>query len=147
MKTILSFLLSILLLNGALHAQSTNKEKWKEEIRAVEKNFATDLKTTGVAYAFHKYAAADAVIKRGNDSLIKGSAAINNFYSDAAYKNAIAEWTPDYIDVSDDGSLGYTYGKYKWTMTSNEGKPITYSGVFHTVWKRMKDGSWKYVWD
>jgi ketosteroid isomerase-like protein len=22
-----------------------------------------------------------------------------------------------------------------------------YQGVFHTVWKRQPDGTWKYVWD
>ena len=24
---------------------------------------------------------------------------------------------------------------------------VEYKGIFHTVWKRQSDNSWKYVWD
>jgi len=43
--------------------------------------------------------------------------------------------------------MGYTYGKYIWSSTDPAGKPITFNGIFHTVWKKQPDGSWKYVWD
>lgn len=148
MKTflpVLWVLISAFVFRG--EAQSNAKQKWMAEIVAAEKAFCEDLKSKGVAYAFAKYAAEDAVIKRGNDSLIYGKAAIGKFYSSPAYKNAIADWKPDYTDVSVDGTLAYTYGKYTWTFKDEAGKESRYSGVFHTVWKRQPDGSWKYVWD
>lgn len=128
-----------------LHAQ--NRQLWINEVIAIEKAFCDDLKTKGVAYAFEAYAAKDAVIRRGNDSLIYGQAAIRKFYAAPGYKNAVADWKPDYTDVSADGTMAYTYGKYTWTIKDNAGKETQYSGVFHTVWKRQPDGSWKYVWD
>ena len=119
----------------------------KTEIMNAEKEFQQLLVSDGVANAFYAFAADSAVIKRENDSLITGRDAIKNYYSNPFYKNAIAVWSPDYISVSDDGTMAYTYGKYEWTFTDSAGLKSNYRGVFHTVWKKMKDGTWKYVWD
>jgi ketosteroid isomerase-like protein len=118
-----------------------------EAIRKTEKQFETDLNASGAAFAFEKYAAPNAVIKRQNDSLVYGPAAIRLYYSNDIYKAAHATWSPDYIDISQDGTMAYTYGKYHWKMTNQSGEVHEYSGVFHTVWKKQPDGSWKYVWD
>lgn len=118
-----------------------------EEIRKTEKQFESDLNKMGAEFAFEKHAAPTAVIKRQNDSLIVGARGIKQFYSNDIYKTAKAFWTPDFIDVSLDGTMAYTYGKYRWIMTDKSGKQQEYSGVFHTVWKKQADGTWKYVWD
>jgi ketosteroid isomerase-like protein len=142
-------MLVLLVYTGTAHGQSrdTRVAVWQEEIRKVEKQFETDLLTKGVAYAFGAYAADSAVIKREKDTLIKGKEAIFRYYDNAGYKNAKAYWSPDLIDVSADGTMAYTYGKYRWEFTDAEGKKQEYKGVFHTVWKRQADGQWKYVWD
>jgi ketosteroid isomerase-like protein len=119
----------------------------KNEIRQAEKDFQQLLISEGAASAFYKFAADSAVIKRGNDTLIFGNEAIKNYYSNPFYKNAVAIWEPDYIGISDDGTMAYTFGKYAWTFVDSAGKKTNYNGVFHTVWKKMSDGSWKYVWD
>ena len=93
------------------------------------------------------YADSSAVIKRQNDTIIKGKEGIRNFYSDDFYKAASVTWSPDFIDVSEKGDMAYTYGKYLWQSKDSTGKPIEFRGVFHTVWKKQKDGSWRYVWD
>ena len=118
-----------------------------KQIIAVEKQFETELNTHGAGFAFEKFADADAVVKRQNDSLIKGSKEIGKFYSGDFFKNAKAYWKPDFVDVSNDGTMAYTFGKYRWEITDQQGKSIEFHGVFHTVWKKQKDGSWKYVWD
>ncbi|MEI9943504.1 MAG: DUF4440 domain-containing protein [Chitinophagaceae bacterium] len=56
-------------------------------------------------------------------------------------------WTPDFIEVSENGDLGYTFGKYTWSTKDSAGQAQEYKGVFHTVWKKQEDGQWKYVWD
>jgi ketosteroid isomerase-like protein len=43
--------------------------------------------------------------------------------------------------------MAYTYGKYLWKVKDTTGKIQEFKGVFHTVWKRQSDGSWKYGWD
>jgi len=122
-------------------------EASKKEIADAEKAFNDMAKEKGIAEAFWYFADNDAVIKRQNDSLVKGKDAIKNFYSAERFKNATVTWAPDFVDVSKDGSLGYTYGKYLWQSKDSTGKLQEFKGIFHTVWKKQQDGSWKYVWD
>ena len=119
----------------------------KKEIAAAEKAFATMAGEKGIAEAFAFYADDNAVIKRRNDTLIRGKEGIRKFYSDDFYKTAAVTWSPDFIDVSDNGDMAYTYGKYLWQSKDSTGKAIELRGVFHTVWKRQQDKSWRYVWD
>jgi ketosteroid isomerase-like protein len=149
MKQIIIFFIFLCVFGYCSYSQlasSINKEKVGNDIRLIEKSFQDYLKTHGVENAFYNYAAENAVTKRGNDSLIFGKRAIKNYYSNPMYKSAMVEWSPDFIDISDDGTMAYTYGKYKWNFTDNSGKSTVYQGIFHTVWKKTPDG-WKYVWD
>ena len=56
-------------------------------------------------------------------------------------------WEPIKVDVSADGTLGYTWGRYDFTNKGQDGKPVTQSGIYLTVWKRQADGKWRYVFD
>ena len=124
-----------------------NKENAKQEIEKVEKDFEQMAADKGIAEAFFFFADSNATIKRQNDTLIHGKEAIRNYYATPFYQKATVKWSPDFADASPDGNMGYTYGQYVWSSADSAGKPITFNGVFHTVWKRQPDGSWKYVWD
>lgn len=147
MKLFFLYLTIVILFLSTSCKVKINNHDSKYEIAEVESAFQRSLAENGAAYAFGQFAADSAIIKRENDTLIIGKSAIIAYYSRPFYRNAIAEWVPDFIDISNDGSMAYTYGKYKWTFTDSLGNKSTYQGVFHTVWKKMKDGSWKYVWD
>jgi ketosteroid isomerase-like protein len=57
-------------------------------------------------------------------------------------------WNPDTVIVAERGELVYTYGKYEHLEKDSVGNlKISSSGIFHTIWKKQKDGSWKFVWD
>lgn len=127
--------------------QPTDKNIVKKEILATEKSFEKMCEEKGIAEAFYFFADDNAVIKRQNDTLIIGKENIKQYYNKEFYKNAYVKWSPDFIDVSDDGSMAYTYGKYVWKSKDENGKETEFKGVFHTVWKRQKDNDWKYVWD
>jgi ketosteroid isomerase-like protein len=126
---------------------SVDKEDIKKEIFRTEKAFEKMTRDQSVAAAFYFYADSNAVINRGNDSLIIGKENIRNYYDSRKAVKAIVQWTPDFIDVSDCGTLGYSYGKYEWKIVKDTGDTLVSRGVFHTVWKKQKDGNWKYVWD
>ena len=146
-KGIISLALALFTGTTSISQSISSNPDLVEEIRKTEKQFETELNKMGAEFAFEKYAAPNAVIKRQNDSLIYGPKAIKQYYSNDIYKTAKAFWTPDFIDVSRDGTMAYTYGKYRWIMTDESGKHQEYAGVFHTVWKKQADGTWKYVWD
>lgn len=151
MKTqylLIPLILSVVLPNFLSAQKSkTDKDSIKLVIMETEQQFCFDLNKYDVQYAFGKYADENAVINRGKDSLIFGKKEIENYYSKPVYKNATAHWKPDFIEVSDDGTLAYTYGKYEWKIIDDKNKVRTFKGIFHTVWKKNKDGNWYYVWD
>ncbi len=57
------------------------------------------------------------------------------------------KWSALFTDVSDDGTLGYNYGRYEARRSGANGKESVHTGWFLTIWKRQPDGSWKYVMD
>jgi len=141
-----SILLIGILLNTSC-TKSINKDEIKKEIFNSEKAFEKMASEKGVVEAFYYFADENAAILRENDTLIVGKENIKIYYDKKNLKNAIVNWTPDFIDVSDCGTLGYTYGKYVWKITNTKGEVAEYKGIFHTVWKKQKDNSWKFVWD
>ena len=146
-RKIILILATGLLISCNKKAEPANPEALKQEVAKAETDFKNMAQTKGIQEAFYEFAAEDAVIKRDNDSLIEGKEAIKNYFGDPKYKKAKVTWKADFIAVSDDGTLAYTYGKYIWTATDSLGVAKDYKGRFHTVWKKQKDGNWKYVWD
>lgn len=126
---------------------SLSESEYKNQIITTETNFAEMSNKVGIAEAFYEYADENAVIKRGNDSLIYGKNAIKNFYQKAIYQTAKVEWKPDFVKVAKEGDMAYSYGKYRWVFVDSLQNEKEYVGVYTTIWQRQTDGSWKYVWD
>lgn len=145
MKNI-SFLITLLLFIFSCETNNSKDmtEKWKQEIRESEADFAAMLNQKGLHDAFVAYAAENAVIMR-NNKVITGKKAIDEHYKGVNTKSLT--WTADLIEVSSSGDLGYTYGTYQYVFKDSLGNEQVDTGIFHTVWKRQPDGSWKYVWD
>ena len=145
MKHIFLFLILLTIFKSC--TPSVDKEALKKEVFNVEKSFEKMAADSGIAKAFYYFAADSAVIKRENDTLITGRENIRIYYSKTDDKNTKVNWTAEFIDVSDCGTLAYTYGKYSWNIRDKNGKEAVYKGIFHTIWKKQKDNTWKYVWD
>jgi ketosteroid isomerase-like protein len=56
-------------------------------------------------------------------------------------------WTPVKADMSASGDMGYTFGTFVFTANGKDGKPITSTGKYASIWRKQKDGSWKVVMD
>jgi ketosteroid isomerase-like protein len=123
-------------------------EKWKNEIIETEQSFAKMAKEAGIQKAFLTYASEEAVLMR-NNNLIIGKNAIIDYFENQPSKNAEVSlsWKPDFVEVAASGDLGYTYGKYVYSVIDTLGKTVENNGIFHTVWKRQPNGTWKFVWD
>ena len=147
MKKILASILICVAAACSTKQDGPNLSELKTEISATEKAFLNAAQTKGAAFAFHAFADSTAVIKRMKDSLIIGKENIKLFYSNTIYRDAKVEWHPDVINVSGSGDMAYSYGKYTWQVKDSSGIYKTHKGVYQTVWKKQKDGTWKYVWD
>ena len=141
------YLLSTLFLLSCQNTPSTEQmNEWKAEIEQAERAFANLCKENGMAVAFVAFADQDAVLMR-NNTLIIGREAIRSRFDAMGSIEGLLEWSPEFIEVSNAGDLAYTYGTYTYSFPDSLGNEIKDKGVFHTVWKRQPDGSWKYVWD
>lgn len=127
--------------------KGVDTEQVKKEIIKAEKSFEEMALQKGIAEAFWFFADDNAAIVRGSDSLIYGKEGIKNYYSKQNLNNTTVNWSPDFVEVSASGDLAYTYGKYVWKFKKPDGTVTENKGIFHTVWKRQQDKSWKYVWD
>ena len=137
----------IVLLTGCQGSmENDHKARAKEEILKAEKAFEAMVREKGIREAFLFYADTNAAILRGEE-LIAGKDAIRDWYNSRPATNMQLSWSPDYVDASAAGDMGYTYGRYTFTVSDSAGFSREGKGVFHTVWKRQKDGSWKFVWD
>jgi ketosteroid isomerase-like protein len=140
-------LLFFLIFAAASCRQPVNKKEVCNEIYRTEKDFERMAAEKGIDTAFWFFADTGAVIVRQNDSIIRGKEAIRHYYATSAPRQAKVAWSPEFIEVSDCGTLGYTYGHYVWKVPVSGGDTTIHKGVFHTVWKKQKDSGWKYVWD
>jgi len=129
-------------------SQKGTPEQWKQEIIDTERNFAALAAEEGIPVAFTTYAADDVVLMR-NNQLIIGRENLQKSFANSPAKspNITLTWTPEFVDVSSSGDLGYTYGKYIYTVIDSMGVAQRDTGIFHTVWKRQADGNWRFVWD
>lgn len=118
----------------------------KSEILAVENAFAEAAGRDGVKQAFLAYAADGAVLVRGN-RVIRGKEEMEDFFDQSTHTDVELKWGPDFVDVSSDGDMAYTYGPYTYRARDTSGADVNLSGIFHTVWKRQVDGTWKFVYD
>jgi ketosteroid isomerase-like protein len=140
-------ILCFLFINGCnLQPDRSDIEKWKAEIAETEGKFAELAAQEGIRTAFLYYAAEDAVLSR-NNNIIKGKESIKNWFEGQSLENVKLIWSPDFVDVSSSGDLGYTYGKFTFSGTDPDGNPLQSEGIFHTVWKRQANGEWRFVWD
>jgi ketosteroid isomerase-like protein len=117
-----------------------------EAIRAADSDFSRDAQRLGAGEAFGKYAADDAQIFSGPGEFISGPRAITHSFG-ATTSKQILVWHPVRGEVSQAGDLGFTVGNAVFTGEREDGAPqVTYS-KYMTVWKRQRDGSWRYVVD
>jgi len=122
-------------------------DDWKKEIVEAEQQFAEMAKNEGIPAAFLAFAADGAVLMR-NNKVIESKEAIRSRFDNASpNNNSTLSWKPDFVDLASSGDLGYTYGEYVFTSIDSLGNKNEIKGIFHTVWRRQADGSWKFVWD
>jgi hypothetical protein len=152
MKSILSL---VLVLAAIPCSRAGDHEKYCAELAQTEKDFCTQLAAVGLSDAF--------LANMGDECFIPDRLSLTRAEYDSQVKAARAKaaaprkpgpdadfqlvWTPTKIDVSQDGTLGYTWGRYDFTTRGKDGKASVDTGVYITIWKRDPAGKWKIAYD
>jgi ketosteroid isomerase-like protein len=136
-----------LLLGTAVSAFSApDKEKLKTELAAMEDAFCARAKEKGVLAAFEYFAAPDVAFIDTDPRKWRGIEAVRQRMG-ADQPGTKLTWSARFTDVSDDGTLGYNYGRYESRRLGPNGHESVRTGWFLTLWKRQPDGTWRYVMD
>lgn len=117
-----------------------------EDIRATDADFSLEASRHGTGTAFGRYAADDAQIFSGPGEFITGPEAIRESFG-ASVSGAALSWHPIAGEVAKSGDIGFTVGNAVFTGNRADGAPVVRYSKYLTVWKKQRDGSWKYVVD
>jgi len=56
-------------------------------------------------------------------------------------------WTPTDAQMGPSGDMGYTWGHFEGHSKDVNGNPVTTTGRYITIWRKLADGSWKVALD
>lgn len=137
------FILYIVLIMSA--CQTDNTEELKQEVLSADRNFSKMASEKGVAEAFLYYADEKVIKPNSGQQPLVGKFALLEWYKNNPVNYRLS-WEPLKAEAS--GNLGYTFGGYTLTTKTLDGKRDTIQyGNYVSIWKRKKDGSWRYVLD
>lgn len=115
----------------------------KNEIMNADIEFSRLSEAKGMKNAFIEYIDSNGVLLRPNEMPIVGANAIDYLIqqNDTGYT---LTWQPNNAEISASGDLGYSYGVYAMRPAS---KDTVIYGTYTSIWKKQKDGKWKFVLD
>lgn len=146
MRTTHRLFLALALTTTGLLQAAPDKAKLKAEVAAMEDAFCGMAKEKGLLAAFTHFAAPDVAFIDTDPRKFRGPAAVLERIGPDKPGVSLT-WSAMFTDVSDDGTLGYNYGRYEYRGPGKDGQVHVGTGYFLTIWKRQPDGSWKYVMD
>lgn len=123
------------------------REKAKSELVNTDIQFFNFAQENGTGRAFIEFADTEAVMLRQDNFPVSGKSAIMELFKGRESKVTPLKWQPVKADVSEDGTMGFTYGNWQYAVKNEKGKIQTTYGNYVTVWKKQDDGKWKYILD
>ncbi len=135
--------MAVVLLTFAECTQNQNNEKETEALLQTDKDFNTYCSQHGVNVAFLQFADSSVIESSEGALPIMGKEAFRKAQKDDS--GVKLTWGPARGEVS--GTLGYTFGWWKLFTKGKSGNDTVYHGDYVNVWKKQKDGSWKYLID
>jgi ketosteroid isomerase-like protein len=123
---------------------SSGAQSAEEELLRTDAEFSRYAQVQGIGEAFVRYADAAATMMPAGQHPVTGAEAIRAQFADLPV-GARLTWKPFRAEAS--GDLGYTLGSYEYRAPDKDGNPTVRYGKYCSVWKKQKDGNWKWVVD
>ncbi len=115
----------------------------KMKMVQADRDFSALSKEKGMKKAFIEYMDDDGVLLRPEQYPLIGADAID-FLTRINDTSFTLEWEPQKGYLAKSGELGYTFGIYSLKPSLQD---TTLYGTYVSIWKKQKDGSWKFVLD
>ena len=151
MRFVHIILLSLFFAGGCSSGEpSTNHgdpDAWKAELLEADRAFNEATSKEGAPGWASFFAPNGSMISEGIGE-IQGveavGAAMEGAFSDPSFR---LTWEPLRAEVSENGDLGYTVGRYASVRIGDAGEEIRGTGLYVSIWRRQVDGSWKVEMD
>lgn len=119
----------------------------RKRLMELDKEFAKATAEKGLE-GWVAYFDEDGAMVPSQGEVIRGKEAIKNSMSASFSLDSYSlKWEPEYAEASEDGSIGYTYGRYVRTYINQAGNIMQGTGRYTTIWKRQPDNSYKIILD
>ena len=99
----------------------------------------------GLYEAFDFYMDDNATMYREGQNPFTGRESIRPILS--KNPNATLTWEPTSAEIAASGDLGYTLGRWEYTIKDSTGEESKSFGYYVSIWKKQDDGNWKWVFD
>lgn len=136
-----AFICTILIFASCKEKKNVVKKISADEILKTDKAFSELSKKEGMKRAFIEYIDNEGILLRPNHLPIIGANAID-YLSQVNDSSYTLTWSPGGGEVAASGELGYTFGIYKLAL-----KDTVLKGTYVSIWKKQKDGKWKFKLD
>lgn len=121
-----------------------DKATQTEALLLADAEFARYSREHGAANAFDEYLSEDAIQLPSRGDVVKGRTLIVDGLK-SLDDGWILDWTPVHAEVSPDGAMGYTWGRYELYKAATPGSKST--GKYLNVWRLDPHGKWKVIAD
>ena len=146
MKNYAAFLFLLACFSSCSHKENNSiasKGAGKIELMGVDKAFSDMSEAKGMKKAFIDFIDSNGVLLRPNHLPIIGANAIDYLIQEKDSDYTLT-WEPHNAEIAISGDLGYTYGIYQLHLKE---KDTSLYGSYVSIWKKQKDGKWKFVLD
>jgi ketosteroid isomerase-like protein len=122
---------------------ATSEIDEKIKLMDADRAFSKLSEEKGMKHAFLEYIDSNGVLLRDDRYPLLGADAVDYLIqqNDSSFTMA---WEPRGGAVAHSGELGYTYGIYALRPSSQD---TTIYGTYVSIWKKQKDGNWKFILD
>ena len=119
-----------------------------DDMIAADRAFSAMSLEKGAHAAFLAFMADDVRLYEGPKRPIVSKATAEAYYARTPEDpNERLEWAPMDAEASPDGALGFTRGTWLYTARKKDGGEARATGYYVTVWKRQRDGKYKFTLD
>ncbi|GAB2535393.1 hypothetical protein GCM10027085_27670 [Spirosoma aerophilum] len=130
-----------------MNPAAATRQKAIDEIREADQNFSIMSEKQGMAKAFTTYASDDVIKLNDGAAPTVGFDSLRAQMSRLPANGPVLTWQVLKADAAQSGELGYTFGQWMLTKRSEAGNRSATYGVYMTVWKRQRNGQWRFVLD
>jgi len=116
-------------------------EAAKDELLQVAEQFNKENSQIGYIEGYNKYMAEDALILPPGAQPVVGR---DNYYAQMKAEGLLGQLEGDVlgVEVSASGNMGWTYGRWVFTVQDSSGNPVVSYGKYLCTWAKI-DGQWK----